>query len=53
MKTINLGAKKPIKVGNSYYISIPKAFIYYGLIDVNKSYQVLLNTLSIKNLRKK
>ena len=46
MKTINLGAKKPIKVGNSYYISIPRPFIKYGLIDLNKSYQVLLNALS-------
>lgn len=52
MKSINLGAKKPIKVGNSYYVSIPKAFIKYGLIDLNKSYQVILNALSLKHGRK-
>ena len=52
MKTINIGEKKPIKVGNSYYISIPKPFIKYGLIDLDKSYQVLLNALSLKHKKK-
>lgn len=49
MKIINIGQKKPIKVGNSYYISIPIVFIHWGTIKTNKSYQVLLRPTQGQN----
>ena len=51
MKTINLGIKKPVKVGNSFYLSIPIAFIHYGFIEKGRSYRVLLEPIPLCAVR--
>lgn len=36
---------KPIKIGNSYAVTIPKAYIDNGIISLNKKYWVEMNVL--------
>ncbi len=38
--------RKPVKVGNSFYFTIPKQYINNGVIDKKKEYTVI-----IKNAR--